>query len=338
MDNVMDHCIIEQMLKRPFAARTMEEKIKVIGHPVPRPPMEQLKSTYKLKGKIMSRNFNVSSYDQQWLCGSAKLNKLFCWPCLLFRSANEKNVWSKEGYSDLNHLSASIKTHSSSKDHINNSLALSMFGQMRIDEALDHSRQIARNKHNEEVTKNRKGMRTLIEITCFLGTHGLAFRGHYECSDSTNRGNYKDLCTLIAARDPAFQDFINNKVFSGTSGGIQNELIECIESYMLQTIKRDVLDAEFVSIMMDESTDSARLSQLSCTLRYLRPDVERLVRLADVSSDKTAAALAGHVDEIAAYFGLDGDKVVAQSYDGAAVMSGDKSGVQTLVKQRFPKA
>ncbi|XP_055542774.1 uncharacterized protein LOC129728362 [Wyeomyia smithii] len=301
MDNVMDHCIIEQMLKRPFAARTMEEKIKVIGHPVPRPPMEQLKSTYKLKGKIMSRNFNVSSYDQQWLCGSAKLNKLFCWPCLLFRSANEKNVWSKEGYSDLNHLSASIKTHSSSKDHINNSLALSMFGQMRIDEALDHSRQIARNKHNEEVTKNRKGMRTLIEITCFLGTHGLAFRGHYECSDSTNRGNYKDLCTLIAARDPAFQDFINNKVFSGTSGGIQNELIECIESYMLQTIKREVLDAECVSIMMDESTDSARLSQLSCTLRYLRPDgtpVERLVRLADVSSDKTAAALAGHVDEI----------------------------------------
>ncbi|XP_055526884.1 zinc finger MYM-type protein 1-like [Wyeomyia smithii] len=212
---------------------------------------------------------------------------------------------------------------------------------MRLDEALDHSRQIARNKHNEEVMKNRKGMRTLIEITCFLGTHGLAFRGHYECSDSTNRGNYNDLCTLIAARDPAFQDFINNKVFSGTSGGIQNELIECIESYMLQTIKREVLDAEFVSIMMDESTDSARLSQLSCTLRYLRPDgtpVERLVRLADVSSDKTAAALAGHVDEIAAYFGLDGDKVVAQSYDGAAVMSGDKSGVQTLVKQRFPKA
>ncbi|XP_055522490.1 uncharacterized protein LOC129716681 [Wyeomyia smithii] len=144
---------------------------------------------------------------------------------------------------------------------------------------------------------------------------------------------------LMYLRDPAFQDFMNNKVFSGTSGGIQNELIECIESYMLQTIKREVL--EFVSIMMDESTDSARLSQLSCTLRYLRPDgtpVERLVRLADVSSDKTAAALAGHVDEIAAYFGLDGDKVVAQNYDGAAVMSGDKSGVQTLVKQRFPKA
>ena len=73
-------------------------------------------------------------------------------------------------------------------------------------------------------------------------------------------------------------------------------------------------------------------------IKILGTPVERLVRLADVSSDKTAAALAGHVDEIAAYFGLDGDKVVAQSYDGAAVMSGDKSGVQTLVKQRFPKA
>lgn len=62
------------------------------------------------------------------------------------------------------------------------------------------------------------------------------------------------------------------------------------------------------------------------------------MRLEDVSGDKTAAALAGQVDEIAAYFGLDGDKVVAQSYDGAIVMSGDKAGVQALVKQRFPKA
>lgn len=41
---------------------------------------------------------------------------------------------------------------------------------------------------------------------------------------------------------------------------------------------------------------------------------------------------------MAAIFGINADKLVAQSYDGAAVMSGDKSGVQTLVRQRFPKA
>lgn len=272
-----ENCIIEEILKRPFAARTMEEKTALTKHPVPRPPMEQLKSTYKLKGKIMSRNFNVSSYDQKWLCGSTKLNKLFCWPCLLFRSANEKNVWCKEGYTDLNHLSASTKTHSSSKDHINNSFALAMFGQLRIDESLDYSRQIARNKHNEEVTKNRNGMRTLIEVTCYLGGHGLAFRGHNEKSDSTNRGNYKDFCSLIGSKDPAFQEFIDNKVFSGTSGGIQNELIECVGDSMLQTIKKEVKEAEFVAILMDESTDAARLSQLSCTLRYVKADGKNLI-------------------------------------------------------------
>lgn len=58
----------------------------------------------------------------------------------------------------------------------------------------------------------------------------------------------------------------------------------------------------------------------------------------DVSNDKTATALAAQVDEIASSFGLTADKLVAQTYDGAAVMSGDKHGVQRLVKQRFPKA
>ena len=138
----------------------------LVKSPAPRPAMELLKSTYKLKGKLMTRNFNVSSHDNRWLCGSTKLNKLFCWPCLLFRHTTEKNIWSKEGYDDLNHLSTSLKTHAASKDHIHNVFALKTFGQMRIDEALDHGRQVARNKHNEEVAKNRSGMKTLIDVIC----------------------------------------------------------------------------------------------------------------------------------------------------------------------------
>lgn len=239
---------------------------------VPRPRMEQLKSTYKLKGKTMTRSFNMASYDNKWLCGSEKLNKLFCWPCLLLGNTNEKGVWSKHGYDDLNHLSVSMKTHSSSKYHINNAFALSTYGQQRIDEALDRSREVARNRHNDEVRKNRNGMRTLVEITCLLGSHGLAFRGHDETADSANRGNYKDFCSMIAAKDPTFRDFLDSKVFSGTSGGIQNEIIECVQEQIMQKIKQEVSEAEFVSLMVDESTDAARMSQLSCALRYVKSD------------------------------------------------------------------
>jgi len=38
------------------------------------------------------------------------------------------------------------------------------------------------------VEKNRKYMKTLIEITLFLGNQGLAFRGHNESKLSLNKG------------------------------------------------------------------------------------------------------------------------------------------------------
>lgn len=90
-----------------------------------------------------------------------------------------------------------------------------------------------------------------------------------------NRGNYKDLCKFLASRDTDFSDFLsNNPVFSGTSAGIQNELIEVIGSYVLENIAREVNEAEFVAVMVDETTDIARKSQLSTTLRYCLKDGE----------------------------------------------------------------
>lgn len=66
--------------------------------------------------------------------------------------------------------------------------------------------------------------------------------------------------------------------------------------------------------------------------------VERMVRLVDVSGDKTAVALAKQVDILAEKFNLTAEKIVAQTYDGAAVMSGSAGGTQALVKQKFPRA
>lgn len=52
-----------------------------------------------------------------------------------------------------------------------------------------------------------------------------------------------------------------------------------------------------------------------------------------IAETPAAAALAAEVDKLAAIFGTTADKLVAQTYDGATVMSGDKHGVQRLVKK-----
>lgn len=267
-------CVVENVLLRPFSALSMEEKLLLTKMNVPQPSMKNLKSCYMKSGKTFTRNFNISSYSgAKWLCGSEKLNKLFCWPCLLFHSHQDRGVWSKTGFVDLNHLSAALKVHAASKDHIDNSVALKTFGKVRIDESLDHAREVAKTSHNLLVSKNRKGLRTLIDIVCYLGSHGLSFRGHDETQGSTNRGNYKDLCSFLSMRDVAFAEFLSaTNVFTGTSSTIQNDLIECVGTILMKQIAKEVDESSYVAIMMDETTDAARLAQLSCALRYVKKD------------------------------------------------------------------
>jgi hypothetical protein len=47
--------------------------------------------------------------------------------------------------------------------------------------------------HAENVTENWK----ITEILLFLARQGLALRGHDESADSTNRGNFLQLCELF---------------------------------------------------------------------------------------------------------------------------------------------
>lgn len=64
--------------------------------------------------------------------------------------------------------------------------------------------------------------------------------------------------------------------------------------------------------------------------------VERFVSLDDVSNDKSAVAIAGEVVTLLEKFHVHSSKLVAQTYDGARVMSGASGGTQAIVKKSFP--
>lgn len=176
-----DNCIIQSLLSIPFSRRSTEDKNRILEVGRPCLKMPNLKSTYKKSGQIMNRNFSDQYYDQyKWLCASFTLNKLFCWPCLIFSKVVDKNVWSKSGYDDMNHITAALKKHDQSESHINNVMSLKLFGRVNIDELLNSQREVARHNYNAEVTRNRDGLKVLIRNTCFLATHELGFRGHDE--------------------------------------------------------------------------------------------------------------------------------------------------------------
>lgn len=93
--------------------------------------------------------------------------------------------------------------------------------------------------------------------------------------------------------------------------------------------------------MLDETSDINKKSQLSTVVRYITKEKceikERLVGYTDVSADRTAEGLFQHVKEVVSIFKIR-EKLVAQTYDGAAVMSGQQSGLQKRVLEEFPMA
>ncbi|KAL4083742.1 hypothetical protein QTP88_029058 [Uroleucon formosanum] len=139
--------------------------------------------------------------------------------------------------------------------------------------------------------------------------------------------------------DPKLSGHLSTStVFSGLSGDIQNDLIQSISNVLLKTIKNEIEHTNFVSIIMDETTDIMSKSQLSTILRYVTNEgvEEKFLGFVDVSHDRSAKCLAEHVFCLLNEYKCI-DKLVAQTYNGAAVMSeqhnenGEKWDSETLL-------
>lgn len=177
----------------------------------------------------------------------------------------------------------------------------------------------------------------------FLAQQELAFRGHDESDSSVNRGNYVELIYLMAQRDELLKTHLaTSTIFTGLSGDIQNDLIQSISNVFLKQIENEIRDTPFVAIIMDETTDIVSKSQLSTVLRYVNTIdgyevVERFLGFTDVSEDRSAKALSEHVFSFISKYACE-EKLIAQTYDGAAVMSGQHNGLQSLVRSKYENA
>lgn len=106
VENIICVCVVCDLLKKGFSTYSFQDKLDIIRNGRPTPDLKHLKT----KVKSCNRYFNIEMYSSnQWLTGCENLCKLFCWPCVLF--TNEKGVWNKNGFSDLNNLHKVTKRH-----------------------------------------------------------------------------------------------------------------------------------------------------------------------------------------------------------------------------------
>ena len=125
------------------------------------------------------------------------------------------------------------------------------------------------------------------------------------------------------------------------SADVQNDLIECIDAVIEDQIDKEIRDCQFFSIQCDETLDVSTKEQLSVIVRLDRGGevVERFLKFRNVSTDRTARAICNVVKGVLSRYGESVKaKLIMQTYDGAAVMSGHLNGVQTLMRQDYPFA
>ncbi|XP_017295795.1 zinc finger MYM-type protein 1 [Kryptolebias marmoratus] len=322
-----------------FPKLDFESQCELISNGRPTPTLKGLFEKSGITGRQYMRFFQTEWYTRKdWLCGCANRNRLYCFPCLLFSTCD--SVWTSTGFGDLKHLQRGFISHEKSAAHIQSQIALKTFGTSRIDLAVDEQRKLNASIHNARVKENREILKDLISVTCFLTKQELAFHGNGECINSS----HIDLLHAFAEKDIKLAQLLKaSTVFSGLSNSIHNDLTEAIGDVIRNDIKKEIDAAVFVAIEVDETTDVTNKAQISAILRYIaKTEVDLEVRevflgFDDVSDDRRASAVAEYILGVLEKYKC-AEKLVAQTYDGAAVMASELDGVQTRVQEKVPHA
>lgn len=330
---------MEYLVKNNFTKLPLQQqfKIKSDGRPTPK-----LELRIERKNGVQ-RTFNEENYVRtEWLTASAKLQRLFCWPCLLFDkdSCYVSNPWVTAGFADLANLSRGIERHGKSKNHIDSAVKLKLFGRVRNGKTLDLARSISTKKHNEQVKRNRDILMRLIVAAVYLARQQQAFRGQ-SGAPSANRGNFVELVHAFSEFDNTLAEHLESSpVFSGMSSTIQDDITESIAHVLQNDTDKEINMSPFIAVQVDDASDISNKCQLSVIIRYV--DVkgsvcERFLGFFDFSPDRGAEAITSVVMRVIGNYSPS-KKLICQTYDGASCVAEQHCGVPALVRARCPHA
>uniref|UniRef100_A0AAR2ISZ2 DUF4371 domain-containing protein n=1 Tax=Pygocentrus nattereri TaxID=42514 RepID=A0AAR2ISZ2_PYGNA len=189
-----------------------------------------------------------------------------------------------------------------------------------------------------EVQERREYLKRIVAVTSLLGKQGIPFRGHDESCESHDKGMFAECFKLVQKFDPFLKSYtppLNTTYLSSCS---QNEMVQCCAEEVTATIVKEMREAQMFAIMADEARDGKR-EQLSLCVRYVtgRMIKERFLALTELMGFD-AESIANTIEQQLALNGIGDLKCVAQTYDGAAVMSGAVGGVQAHFRKKHPEA
>ena len=153
-----------------------------------------------------------------------------------------------------------------------------------------------------------------------------------------SKGNFLEMCDFMSGYVESFRD-MQQSYFNCSSPDFQNDIINICGAAVRDVIVDAVRNVGFFTIMADEAR-SSKTEQLSLCLRYADGlnVKERFVTFVDCSTSRDAEGITKVITDCLQELHLQDVPIVGQSYDGAAVMSGHVSGVQSRIRADNPGA
>ena len=284
------------------------------------------------------RQFNCAwLYKHEWLEYSIKKDSAFCFVCYLFKKGTGSDTFIVDGWNNWNIGENSLLKHMGSKAH--NAAHERYIGFINPKVAIDYHIE----RWTDEDLRLYK-IRLTYSLRCikFLLHQGLAFHGHDESEDSSNRGNFLELLEFLAGNSEEVRKYVLSNAPGNCiliSPKIQKQIIQCCAIETRKKIIAELGDEPY-AILADESSDISHKEQLALCLRYVdksgRP-CERFIGVVHVD-DTTYLSLKDAIEALIKSQGLTMSQIRGQGYDGASNMKGDIKGLKTLIMKESPSA
>ncbi|XP_026819121.1 52 kDa repressor of the inhibitor of the protein kinase-like [Rhopalosiphum maidis] len=277
-----------------------------------------------------------------------------CKYCAIFgRKFGGKGSHQKKAIEKFNEHSKT-EFHKSNAMRADNFVAVYSKNCQNIIQKLDSARTI-------QIYQNRKRLIPIIQTIIICGRQEIALRGtsdygplSLDNSEPTyNDGNFRALLRMrISCEDKNLTYHIENQALNASyiSPMIQNNFINICGKIIQDQLVNKINQAKCFSVLVDESTDVLRVEQLSLCVRYLDNNLniekneinnyvlkEDFLQFVPVNST-TGQNLATVILATLKNLGIKCDYLLGQGYDGAAAMSGNFKGVQSVIREVHPAA
>ncbi|KAG2628560.1 hypothetical protein PVAP13_3KG382227 [Panicum virgatum] len=177
-------------------------------------------------------------------------------------------------------------------------------------------------------------IRLTYSIRClkFLLHQGLAFRGHDETEESSNRGNFLELLKWLASNNEEVDKYVLKNAPGNctlTCPDIQKKIIQCCAIETINKIIEELGDDHY-AILADESSDVSHKEQLAVCLRFVDKLARPCEHFLGIVHEAIQSLLTRHH--------LTLSQIRGQGYDGASNMKGEIRGLETLIMKESPSA